>query len=85
MAKYKHYDYGQAKMLPVRFEEQILPGTFEHTLNRLIDERFNLAVFEAHYKNDETGAPAYDPATHAGLPRAARSRGCAARTWSSSP
>ena len=26
MAKYKHYDYGQAKMLPVRFEEQILPG-----------------------------------------------------------
>ena len=37
-------------------------GTFEHTLNRLIDERFNLEVFEAHYKNDETGAPAYDPA-----------------------
>ena len=62
MAKYKHYDYGQAKMLPVRFEEQILPGTFEYTLNRLIDERFDLAVFEAHYKNDETGAPAYDPA-----------------------
>ena len=62
MAKYKHYDYGQAKMLPVRFEEQILPGTFEYTLNRLIDERFNLEVFDAHYKNDETGAPAYDPA-----------------------
>ena len=62
MAKYRHYDYGQAKMLPVRFEEQILPGTFEYTLNRLIDERFNLEVFDAHYKNDETGAPAYDPA-----------------------
>lgn len=62
MAKYKHYDYGQAKMLPVRFEEQILPGTFEYTLNRLIDERFNLEVFDAHYKNDEAGAPAYDPA-----------------------
>jgi len=62
MAKYKHYDYGQAKMLPVRFEEQILPGTFEYTLNRLIDERFNLEVFDGHYKNDETGAPAYDPA-----------------------
>jgi transposase len=46
----------------VRFEEQILPGTFEYTLNRLIDERFNLEVFDAHYKNDQTGAPAYDPA-----------------------
>jgi len=62
MARYKHYDYGQMKMLPVSFERQILPGTFEHTLNRLIDEEFDLSVFEARYRNDETGAPAYDPA-----------------------
>src|SRR4249920_773306 len=62
MARYKHYDYGQAKMLPVRFEEQILPGTFEYTLSRLIDERIDLSIFETLYKNDETGAPAYDPA-----------------------
>jgi transposase len=62
MARYKHYDYAQMKMLPVSFERQILPGTFEHTLNQLIDEEFDLSVFEARYKNDETGAPAYDPA-----------------------
>jgi len=62
MARYKHYDYGQMKMLPVSFERQILPGTFEHTLNRLIEEDFDLSVFEARYRNDETGAPAYDPA-----------------------
>jgi hypothetical protein len=31
MARYKPYDYRQTKMLPVRFEEQILPGTFECT------------------------------------------------------
>ena len=37
MARFKHYDYGQMKMLPVSFEEQILPGTFEYTLNHLID------------------------------------------------
>ena len=37
-------------------------GTFEYTLNRLIDERFNLEVFDARYSNDDTGAPAYDPA-----------------------
>jgi hypothetical protein len=35
MARYKHYDYGQMKMLPINFERQILSGTFEHTLNRL--------------------------------------------------
>jgi transposase len=62
MARYKHYDYGQMKMLPISFERQILAGTFEHTLNRLIDEEFDLSVFEARYQNDETGAPAYDPA-----------------------
>ena len=38
MARFKHYDYRQTKMLPVSFEEQILPGTFEYTLYRLIDE-----------------------------------------------
>jgi transposase len=62
VARYKHYDYGQSKMVPVRFEEQILPGTFEHTLARVIDERIDLSVFEARYRNDEVGAPAYDPA-----------------------
>jgi transposase len=62
MARYKHYDYRQTKMLPVSYEQQILPGTFEHTLSYLIDEKIDLAVFESRYKNDETGAPAYDPA-----------------------
>ena len=62
MARYKHYDYGQMKLLPVRFGEQILPGTFEYTLNELIDNEVDLTVFEGRYHNDETGAPAYDPA-----------------------
>lgn len=62
MARYKHYDYSQTKLLPISFDRQILPGTFEHTLNYLIDEKIDLSVFEARYKNDESGAPAYDPA-----------------------
>jgi transposase len=62
MARYKHYDYSQIKLLPVSYAQQILPGTFEHTLSFLIDEKIDLSVFEARYKNDECGAPAYDPA-----------------------
>jgi transposase len=62
MARFKHYDYGQMKMLPVSFAQQILPGTFEHTLNHLIDHEIDLRVFEPRYRNDATGAPAYDPA-----------------------
>ena len=61
MARYKHYDYSQTKLLPVSYARQILPGTFEYTLSFLIDEKIDLSVFAARYKNDVTGAPAYDP------------------------
>jgi len=62
MARYKHYDYGQTKLLPISYERQILPGTFEHTLSFLIDNKIDLSVFNDRYQNDTTGAPAYDPA-----------------------
>src|SRR5687768_12696516 len=62
MARYRDYSYEQAKLIPISFQQQILPGTFEYTLNYLIDQEFDLSVFEARYRNDETGAPAYDPA-----------------------
>jgi transposase len=62
MARFKPYDYSQMKLVPVSFKEQILPGTFEYTLNHLIDHEIDFSVFEHRYCNDETGAPAYDPA-----------------------
>ncbi len=62
MAKYKEYDYSQGKFIPIHFDKQILPGTFEHTLHYLIDNEIDLSLFDERYKNDETGAPAYDPA-----------------------
>ncbi len=61
MAKYKKYSYDQGVFLPVYFAKQILPGTFEFTLNHLIDNEVDLSVFDSRYNNDETGAPAYDP------------------------
>ena len=61
MAKYKQYDYSQGKFIPLSFGKQILPGTFEHTLHYLIDNEIDLSAFDLRYKNDETGAPAYDP------------------------
>jgi transposase/C4-type Zn-finger protein len=61
MARYKDYDYGQMKMLPVSFERQILPGSFEYSLSYLIDNELDLTVFDEHYSNDDNGRPAYDP------------------------
>jgi len=62
MAKYKNFSYDQTRLLPVSFHKQIQPGTFEYTLSYLIDNKVDLSCFEALFRNDETGAPAYDPA-----------------------
>ena len=62
MARYKKYSYAQAKFIPIHFDKQILPGRFEYTLGYLIDNEIDLSLFDNRYSNDETGAPAYDPA-----------------------
>jgi transposase len=61
VARYKEYSYKQGRLIPVYFEKQILPGTFEYTLNHLIDSELDLRVFDSRYRNDQEGAPAYDP------------------------
>ena len=61
MARYKDYSYTQGIMIPIDFTKQIIPGTLEHTIHWLVDNKINLAEIENKYKNDNTGAPAYDP------------------------
>ncbi len=61
MAKYKPYSYAQGQFIPVYFNKQIQKGTFEYTLNYLIDHELDLGIFDKRFRNDETGAPAYDP------------------------
>ncbi len=62
MAKYREYSYEQSRLLPVSLAQQIQPGTFEYTLNYVVDHEIDLKVFESRYRNDDTGAPAIDPA-----------------------
>jgi len=61
VARYKPYSYAQGKFIPVHFEKQILPGTFEYSLNHLVDHELDLSIFDERYRNEETGATAYDP------------------------
>jgi len=46
----------------LRFADQIQLGTFEYTLNHVVDNELDLSVFESRYRNDHNGARAYDPA-----------------------
>jgi len=61
VARYKPYSYAQGKFIPVHFEKQIIPGTFEYSLNHLVDHELDLSIFDERYRNEETGATAYDP------------------------
>jgi transposase len=61
MARYKHIDTNP-RFLAVDLAQQLLPGTFEHALNHLLDHTIDLSHFDARFRNDETGATAYPPA-----------------------
>jgi hypothetical protein len=61
MARYKYIDTNP-RFLAVDLARQLLPGTFEHALNHLLDHEIDVSHFDARFRNDETGATAYPPA-----------------------
>ncbi len=73
MARYKPIHTG-LKLLPVDFDQQVIPGSFEHALCHLVDHELDLTAFHSRYKNDE-GAPAFDPAALIKIILLAYSRG----------
>ena len=74
MARFKVVDMSP-RLLPVILEQQLVPGTFEYALHALIDSEFDLSALGAKFKNDKTGAPAYDPAVMLKIVLLAYSRG----------
>ena len=60
MARYREVDRSP-KFIAVDFAAQILPGTFEHAVDVLVDGDLDLSAFATAFRNDATGAPAYPP------------------------
>ena len=60
MAHYKETEKGQGLFLTVNLSEQVIPGTYEYTLTRLIDNKLDLSIFDRKYNNDYTGAAAIE-------------------------
>jgi hypothetical protein len=56
MARYKHIDTSP-RFLAVDLQRQLLPGTFEHAMNYLIDHKLDLSGFDARFKNDVIRCP----------------------------
>ena len=74
MARYKTVDRSP-RFLPIVLESQLVSGSFEHALDVLIDTEIDLLRLAARFCNDETGAPAYDPAMMLKIVLLAYSRG----------
>jgi transposase len=74
MARFKPIDTSP-RFIAVDLTSQLLPGTFEHALNHLLDHEIDLSGLDARYANDATGAPAYPPAVLLKLILFAYSRG----------
>jgi len=74
MARFKPIHTG-LKLLPVDFERQVIPGSFEYALCHLVDHQLDLSAFHARYKNDVEGASAFDPAVLIKIILLAYSRG----------
>jgi transposase len=66
---------GQGQFISVIPDEQITEGSFDETVQLLIDDVLDLSDFEAGYTNDRGGAPAYPPSVLLKVILAAYSRG----------
>ncbi len=74
VARYKLVDRSP-RFLPIVLELQLIAGSFEHALDVLIDTEIDLSRVASRFRNDATGAPAYDPAVMLKIVLLAYSRG----------
>jgi transposase len=74
MARYKIVDRSPG-FLPIVLDAQLVTGSFEYALDYLIDHEIDLSELDRRYRNDDTGAPAYDPAVLLKIVLLAYSRG----------
>ncbi|MRR07789.1 MAG: IS1182 family transposase, partial [Deltaproteobacteria bacterium] len=61
VARYKNNDFNQMILAPISLAEQLVPGTLEYAIHHIIEERIDLGLFDARYRNDDIGRKAISP------------------------
>ncbi|WP_052470178.1 hypothetical protein [Thiolapillus brandeum] len=57
MPRYRPVNLAQDAFVPVCFDKQILPGTFEYALHHLMEHQVDLSAFDAHYAVTDHSRP----------------------------
>ena len=61
VARYIPCERRDTILVDVSLSKQLQVGTFEHAVDFLLDHRIDLSIFDARYKNDHCGRPAWHP------------------------
>lgn len=61
MPKYIKTDYDQSILLPIKLSKQLVPGTLEYAIDKIVETKIDITPFEDKIINDKTGRPAWDP------------------------
>jgi transposase len=48
-------------LVAVSLDQQLEPGTLEHTIHYVVEKKLDLTSFDKERINDETGRPGYEP------------------------
>lgn len=59
--RFKEDQRSQDQMFCASLLEQLIPGTLEHAIDYLVDNKIGTEPFESRYSNHEAGQKAYDP------------------------
>ncbi|MDQ8183833.1 IS1182 family transposase [Pelagicoccus sp. SDUM812005] len=59
--RFKEDQRAQDQMFCASLLEQLIPGTLEHAIDYLVDNKIGTEPFESRYSNHEAGQKAYDP------------------------
>lgn len=61
MPRFIPHDRPESITLVLDPDKQLQPGTFEFTVDQLVEHHIDLTIFDKHYRNDHVGRPALNP------------------------
>ncbi|MES0491698.1 MAG: transposase, partial [Leptospirales bacterium] len=61
MANYKHTNPNQVEFTVIDYRKQLEANPMAMAIEEIIDTKIDLKIFDKQFKNDETGASAYNP------------------------
>ena len=57
MPNFIPYNHNQDAMVVINYLDQLQPGTFEHAIHYLVENKLDLSIYFPAYNNEDNGRP----------------------------